>query len=258
MRHFPALGPVFLLYGLICLASIFFLSGFHVVQPLHDMDRPDFAAIEDSAARKLAFFDFLTPLIEDQNQRILKVRERLLSIQAQFEQSGEFSRRDQYYIKSWVRTYRFADEELSTEEQLTRLLRRVDIIPVAMALAQAASESGWGSSRFAQTANNFFGQWCYVAGCGIIPNQRSDDERHEVAKFNSVAASVRSYFYNINTHKAYQKFRQRRQQLRDAGKELYSKDLIPTLIFYSERRQEYLDDLYQIIRVNNLSTLEQP
>ncbi len=257
MQKSPWLGLVFLVYGLGCLGLVLFLSHYSLVDKPPVVSKPNFTEIEDSQQRKQAFFDFLTPLIEHQNQRVLAVRDRLQSIQEEFNQNGEFSQRSIRYIESLTRTYRFDDEELSTTEQLERLFRRVDTIPLAMALAQAASESGWGRSRFARIANNFFGQWCYRDGCGIIPNRRPDGAVHEVAKFNNVRASVRSYFLNINTHYAYKDFRVRRQELRQSEEKITSRKLIPTLIQYSERGQDYLDDLYQIIRINNLSSLEQ-
>jgi Bax protein len=255
-RSSHLLGFVFLMFASSCFALVIFLSQFHLVDPPVILKKPDFSQFEDSDARKQAFFDFLTPMIQDQNQRILAMRGRLQMIHEEYQQYGNFSPRSSHYIQQLTRSYRFDDEELTTEQQLDRLLRRVDIIPLPLALAQAASESGWGSSRFAQEANNFFGQWCYVEGCGVVPNQRPTGATHEVAKFANVRESINSYFYNINTYEAYQELRNRRQQVREAGGEPRSEDLIPTLLNYSERRGAYLDDLRQIIRVNELNRLE--
>ena len=257
MRRAPLLGVTFLLFAAVSLVLVFGLSDAHLVAPPLSLEKPDFADFEDSQARKQAFFEFLTPMIVDQNNRVLETRERLLSIADELEHTGRFSDRSAFYIEELVRQYRFDDEALSTEQQLQRLLRRVDMIPVPLALAQAASESGWGNSRFARNGNNFFGQWCYVTDCGAVPNKRKSGATHEVATFDSVRESITSYFFNINTHYAYKEFRDVRQQLRERGKTPRTMDLLPTLLHYSERREEYLEDLVQIIRVNNLSRFEQ-
>ena len=257
MRHSPTLGLLFLCFGITCLSLVLGLNQLHLVHAPPQLDKPDFAKIEDIATRKQAFFEFLIPLIEYQNQNILTIRQRLLKIEAEYNKSGLFSRRSRHYLQQLAGTYRLDDAELTTEQQLARLRRRVDIIPLPLALAHAASESGGGQSRFAQTAYNFFGQWCYVEGCGIVPQRRASGARHEVAKFASVADAVRSYFLNINTHTAYREFRARRQEIRTAGKRPRSEDLISTLLQYSERREAYLHELQQIIRANNLNYFEQ-
>lgn len=256
MQRFPILGFIFVAYAMLSLVLVFGLSHYRLNQPMLVLPKPDFDQIDNVADRKQAFFDFLTPMINDQNQRVLRRRERLLSIADNFQQRGNFTRQEQRYIERQVQAYRFDDEELSTEEQLQRLLRRVDIVPVALALAQAASESGWGNSRFARTANNFFGQWCYEEGCGVVPNNRNKGARHEVADFNNVRESINSYFRNINTHFAYKELRLKREAIRQSGRTPRSEDLIPTLIQYSERREDYLEDLRQLIRVNNLNRFE--
>lgn len=253
----PILGILFLVFAAGCFGLTISLSRARLVKPPVNLSKPDFSQIEDIDARKQAFFDFLTPMFEDQNRRILQVRERLLAIRDEFSEHGKLSERSQHYVKQLTQTYYLDEEELTTEEQITRLIRRVGIIPLPLALAQAASESGWGSSRFAVSANNFFGQWCYEEGCGLVPNRRIAGAQHEVAAFDSVRDSITAYFLNINTHDAYRDFRQRRQQIRASGRRPRSEDLIPTLINYSERREAYLSDLRQIIHANKLNRLEQ-
>ncbi len=253
MRKFPILGIVFVLFAAACVALVFSFTRWHLVEPPLSLDKPDFSQFEDAAARKQAFFEFMAPMLQDQNLRILKVRARLQEIEQEFNTTNTLSRRSQHYVRVLERDYLLTEEELDTEALLHRLLRRVDIVPVPLALAQAASESGWGTSRFAQTANNFFGQWCYVKGCGIVPSKRPPGAIHEVADFDSVRDSITSYFYNLNTYYAYEDFREQRERVRASGNYPRTADLIPTLLNYSERRDAYLEDLRLIIRSNKLS-----
>jgi Bax protein len=129
---------------------------------------------------------------------------------------------------------------------------RVNIIPPAMALAQAAKESGWGTSRFASDGNNYFGQWCYKPGCGLIPKARKTGKSHEVAVFNSAKESVQAYMHNINTHQAYDELRAIRAKLQKTGKPLSGLDLLQGLHAYSERGQIYVKELESMIQFNQL------
>jgi Bax protein len=121
-----------------------------------------------------------------------------------------------------------------------------------MALAQAANESAWGTSRFAKQGNNLFGQWCFTAGCGLIPQHRSEGKSHEVAKFSSPQASVTSYIHNLNSHSAYQEFRQIRASQRQQFNRLSGQQCVEGLLKYSSRGEEYIQELQAMIRVNKL------
>jgi len=259
MQKSPILAFVFLTYALGCAVIVFTLEQCHLVKQPVRVAKPDFSQIEDTDLRKQAFFEFLTPMVQDQNQRILELRDRLESIAAELAETGHLSRRSQYYLTVLRHDYLLDEEtlDLDNEALIKRLLRRIDIVPIPLALAQAASESGWGTSRFAQSANNFFGQWCYVEGCGMVPNQRASDAQHEVAKFSSVRDSVSAYFFNLNTYYPYQDFRARREQVRATGSRPTTGDLLPTLINYSERREAYLEDIRQIIAINDLNRFAQ-
>src|SRR5690606_24219440 len=129
---------------------------------------------------------------------------------------------------------------------------RVDILPSSLVLAQAANESAWGTSRFALEGNNFFGQWCWSEGCGLVPQQRHSGAAHEVQSYASVADSVRSYFMNINTFPSYLELRRTRQRLRDQGKPLDRHALAEGLERYTERGAEYVKEVRAIIQVNEL------
>ena len=127
----------------------------------------------------------------------------------------------------------------------------MDEVPVSMAIAQAAKETGWGTSRFAQEGNALFGQWTW-SGEGIKPLEADDKSTHKVMKFKLLQASVRAYQRNLNTHSSYKNFRSARAELRDKGKKLDSIVLSENLDKYAETGKEYVRVLQQIIKQNNL------
>lgn len=145
-----------------------------------------------------------------------------------------------------------AGEVLSHYEMVKELMRRVDVIPTSLVLAQAANESGWGTSRFAREGNNIFGQWCFDEGCGLVPNARGEDASHEVRAFASVDAAVRAYFRNLNTHPSYEDLRTLRASMRMQGLPLNSMVLARGLTRYSERGMDYVKELQDMIRINDL------
>jgi Bax protein len=128
----------------------------------------------------------------------------------------------------------------------------VDIVPISLALAQAATESGWGTSRFVIEGNNLFGEWCYEPGCGLTPLRRDEGRSHEVRSFTRPAQSVESYVRNINTHEKYRSFRLLREQMRKEERELSGLELAGELTQYSERRGAYVEEVREMIRFNNL------
>ena len=140
-------------------------------------------------------------------------------------------------------------------KDLSTLKVRLDEIPVSLAIAQAAKETGWGTSRFAQQGNALFGQWTW-SGNGIKPAGADDDSTHKVMKFKVLQASVKAYHRNINTHSSYRGFRGARAELRDQRKTLDSMVLSEYLDKYAETGKEYVKILQQIIRQNNLSDFD--
>lgn len=221
-----------------------------------DGEVPDFNSFDQVQDKKRAFFTFLTPMIEAENRSIQRQRQALLQIYSEYQQHSSLSRQSEKRLLRLQKQYRLDDDSLETDEVLNTLLLRVDEVPVSMALAQAAIESAWGTSRFALVANNYFGQWCFKKGCGVVPSSRPSGEYHEVAKFKTVQASVASYIRNINTHNAYRPLRVKRASLRDQGRPVSSLLLIEELDRYSERGEEYIEELQQIISVNQLTELE--
>ena len=131
----------------------------------------------------------------------------------------------------------------------------MDEVPVSLAIAQAAKETGWGTSRFAQEGNALFGQWTWT-GEGLKPKEADENEGHKVMKFNVLQASVRAYQRNLNTHSTYKKFRLARAELRDVGKPLDSIILSEHLDKYAETGDQYVDVLKKIIKQNNLKDFD--
>jgi Bax protein len=137
-----------------------------------------------------------------------------------------------------------------------RLLRRVDEVPVALALAQAAIESGWGTSRFVHQANNLFGHWTYRHDRGLVPREREAGKTHRVRIFTTLRSSVQAYLHNLNTGRAYRHLRLLRAILRENDQPLDGEHLAAGLLHYSERGQAYVDEVRTLIRSNHLTHFE--
>ncbi|WP_070971539.1 glucosaminidase domain-containing protein [Vibrio sonorensis] len=215
---------------------------------------PDFAAIDNTKEKKQAFFDFLRPGIAIENSRINKERKRLLAIQQHFE-ANYVSSEDMAYAQRLGKLYSNPIPATGIDERwLTSMLKSVNVLPESLVLTQAANESAWGTSRFAREANNYFGQWCYTKGCGLVPLKRSEGMTHEVAKFSSVQESIHRYFMNVNRNRAYRELRDIRsirdmEQLAMTSPEA-AVALSEGLLRYSERGEAYVKDLQTMIRHN--------
>jgi len=203
--------------------------------------------IIDAKTRKLRFFALLKPLAEAENARILKLRQRVSVLKRK---ARAYTQNDMQLIRKLAQNYRIPLSGQPTGVFWARLEKRVDVVPVELALAQAANESAWGTSRFARQGNNFFGQWCYVAGCGIVPTRRNAGATHEVKAFDSPGASVQAYIHNLNTTSAYKSLRGIRLHLRRAKQPLNALILASGLAGYSERGAAYVKSIQTIIRHN--------
>lgn len=217
-------------------------------KPLHNVKLPDFNSFTDVKEKKHAFFDFIRPHIEAENKKILQQRATLEIALMMVQYDEPLSSTQTKQVKTILNSYKLP----ATIDSLVlkQALRRVDIIPKELALMQAANESAWGTSRFARIGLNFFGQWCYSKGCGMVPNRRNSGAEHEVAAFKSVRAAVNSYFKNINTHAAYKQLRNIRADLRQQQKPITATQLSYGLTSYSERGEEYIEELNQMINQN--------
>ncbi|MDX1633699.1 MAG: glucosaminidase domain-containing protein [Marinobacter sp.] len=211
---------------------------------------PDFSGYDSVEARKQAFFEYFLPLVKERNREILETREKLVQWR-QRPGSVEGWSRDR--VEAIVADYEVSDFDPDSERSWQRLLRRVDVIPPSLALAQAAKESGWGQSRFARQGNNYFGQWCFEKGCGLVPRERGSDSSHEVAVFSSAEESVDAYMRNLNRHPAYSSFRALRARMRQQDEPISGAALADGLEDYSARGEKYVTRLRDLIRFNELS-----
>ena len=185
------------------------------------------------------------PLIVAENEKILADREKLKIItKKKFTTDLE---------KQWLRQKLL--EYKVKKGKIEELVERIDIIPTSIALAQAAKESGWGTSRFALEGNAIFGQWTW-SGNGIAPLDRVNNTNHKVLKFPILRASVKAYQNNLNTHKSYSKFREKRATMRDKNKVVSGLELTETLQNYAQTGSEYTKILNQIIKQNRLTDFE--
>ena len=201
---------------------------------------PNFADYQDVKQRKLIFFSYLAELLKLENQKILAERSILLQ-----------KARSSPEVKAVCLKYN-RDCDIIDDAKFHKLLTQVDVIPPSLALAQAANESAWGTSRFAREANNYFGQWCYQQGCGIVPARRKPGMSHEVRVFAHPQDSVKAYLLNLNSNKAYRDLRKIRAQQRRDKNSLSSLALVQGLSHYSERGRAYTEELEAMIIYNDL------
>ncbi len=201
--------------------------------------------IENVKKRKEFFIQIILPLILEENKNINLDRKRLFSI---INKSNNTNAEKKWLEKKY-RQYGIPSRDLSI------LKRRMDVVPVSLAIAQAAKETGWGTSRFAQQGNALFGQWTW-SGEGLKPKDAEKNEGHKVMRFNVLQASVRAYQRNINTHSSYEDFRLARAKLRDLGEPLDSMILSEYLDKYAETGNEYVKVLQKIIQQNNLKDFD--
>lgn len=205
----------------------------------------DMAGVAETDKRKHAFVKAILPLILKTNETIAADRARLLRLEARLDRGELVPAAEVAWLEELAGRYGIAVGNLK------ELKRRVDVIPPSLALAQAAEESGWGTSRFALLGNAIYGQWT-AADNGMVPENRSDGARHQVRAFEALESSVAAYMTNLNTHNAYREFRARRADLRARGKALDGNLLAPSLHRYSQRGQDYVTTIRTIIKANEL------
>ena len=217
-----------------------------LVKPIYFTQFPrDLDNLQSVKLKKETFIKIVLPLIVAENEKILDDREKLkILVEKKFTTDSE---------KQWLRQKLL--EYKVKRGDLEELLFRMDMIPVSIALAQAAKESGWGTSRFALEGNAIFGQWTWD-GQGIAPLKRDGDKNHKILKFPILRASVKAYKNNLNTHKSYLNFREKRKVLREKNKGITGLALTSTLKNYAQTGSEYTKILNQIITQNRLSDFE--
>ncbi|MGO2318801.1 MAG: glucosaminidase domain-containing protein [Vibrio toranzoniae] len=216
---------------------------------------PNFAAIDDVNKKKDTFFSYLRPSINIENKRITKERAFLTKVSES--SIANIDAEDLSYAIRLGKLYSLPVPSSGLDKAwLTEMFNRVNVLPEALVLTQAANESAWGTSRFATQANNYFGHWCYTEGCGLVPLQRNEGSSHEVATFSSSQESVHRYFMNLNRNRAYADLRAIRAKLAARGDDLLTTgtatELTNGLLKYSERGSDYVTDLQAMIRHNEV------
>ena len=201
--------------------------------------------IESSKKRKQLFIQIVLPLILEENERIKLDRKRLFVIL----NKNNNTESERKWLKNKLKQYGVVNKELAI------LKIRLDEIPVSLAIAQAAKETGWGTSRFALKGNALFGQWTWN-GDGIKPTGIDDQAKHKIMRFNVLQASVRAYQRNLNTHSSYKEFRKARAIQRDNKGELNSLELVDYLDKYAQTGKEYTRILKMIIQQNLLQDFD--
>ena len=216
------------------------------VKPIYLTKLPkDLKTLGDTKKKRELFIKIVLPLILDENEKILEDRKKLFKILGKnFNTVGE-----RVWLKRRFKEYKIDDHDLS------KLKIRMDIIPVSIALAQAANESGWGTSRFALEGNALFGQWTWSKK-GISPKDKDPDSSHKILQFQILKASVRAYKNNLNTHNAYQEFRETRAKLRQENKPITGLELTKYLKNYAAIGIKYIEIIESIIVKNSLTDFD--
>ncbi len=211
----------------------------------------DWRGVVPADKRKQAFVILVLPLVLQANENVFADRQRLLDITARKKKGKTLPEQDQAWLQDLAGTYG------AEADDLKELALRVDTIPPSLALAQAAIESGWGTSRFTTEGNALFGQWTMDERNAMVPRDRDRGATYGIRRFTSLAESVASYFRNLNGHKAYAKFRKQRAALRAKAKPLDGTVLAKYLTSYSERGADYVEAVQRIIASNQLASLDE-
>ncbi|OEF30197.1 glucosaminidase domain-containing protein [Vibrio rumoiensis] len=238
-------------------AILSFWAVYYVQNHMNTSPKEEIAEESESTdvnTKKAQFFDELNIGIKKENERVEAERSQLLEIKTSLS-DNDISKKQINMATGLAELYSNEIPEAGIDQAwVEEMLLRVNVLPEALVMIQAANESAWGTSRFAEEGNNFFGQWCYTEGCGLVPLQRVEGATHEVAKFDSPQESINAYFMNVNTNSAYEKLREIRAKLALENKDLKSEEtaiaLTNGLLSYSERGQAYVNDLQTMIHHN--------
>ena len=216
------------------------------VKPIYLTKLPkDLKSLGDTKQKRELFIKIILPLVLSENEKITEDRKKLFKLlNKNFNTAGE-----RVWLKRRFKEYKIDDQDLS------KLKMRMDIIPVSLALAQAANETGWGTSRFALEGNALFGQWTYSKK-GISPKNQDPDKTHKILQFQILKASVRAYKNNLNTHNAYREFREARAILRQDNDQIIGLHLTKYLKNYASIGMKYVVILEDIIVRNSLTDFD--
>ena len=206
------------------------------------------------ADKKRLFFRLIAPVVLRINEIILEDRDRAKELTERLAEGQRVRPEDQAWLTELAAKYKVLEStgKRLNSDAFAELLMRVDIVPASLSLAQAASESGWGTSRFAAEGNSLFGQWTWGKGLKPTEQRTSKLGDYRVAAFDSTAQAAYSYALNLNTARAYRGLRLKRADLRRQSLRISGTVLAETLVNYSERGQAYVDDLKALMRENRL------
>jgi Bax protein len=224
---------------------------YNIAAPKADGNNLSYHGVVKNDSRQ-RFILFILSNTEIVNGEIADQREGLIEAYRNFNEGLPVSFATRYWLNELALQYDVKNPDFTQENTWQTLLNRVDVVPPSLVIAQAINESSWGTSRFATEGNNYFGQWCYSAGCGLIPSQREPGQFHEVRKYPDSLASVASYINNLNTYYTYQAFRDQREAMHLAGREIDGLQLCATLSHYSQIRGAYIERISDIINQYNL------
>lgn len=213
-------------------------------------------AVRDAKRKKRLFTSALLPIVLRANELIIADRGRLFELRAKLENQLPLRRAERQWLSDKARQYRIKRRSNFRTQDIDILMYRVDIIPPSLALAQAAMETGWGTSRFAQAGNALFGEWVWGEGDGLMPLNRDEGKTHKIKKFEYLLDSVASYMTNLNRHPSYEDLRRRRAELRELNIPITGAALAPSLVSYSERGADYVSGILSIINYNDLDGLD--
>lgn len=207
--------------------------------------------------KKRIFFRSLAPMILHANEMIMEDRARLEKNITAFKLNNAVNENEEVWIRNLAGLYKTdLNEGGLTLDNLNELHKKVDIIPASLALAQAAAESGWGTSRFADLGNAVFGQWAWGDDAMVPKEKREHLGNYGVAAFGTIQESVSSYMLNLNRHYAYSDLREIRAQMRADGKEVSGYELAEGLLRYSEKGESYVKTLRSIMDYNQLRVVD--
>ena len=210
----------------------------------------DLKDVRETRVRKTLFFKTVLPLILQVNEEILRDRRRLWRLHYQRGLGQKLGPADRLWLMVMAERYNLKNGAIGN------LLKRVDIVPPSLALAQAAEESGWGTSRFVREGNAVFGQWTFSDTGNLVPGRRDEDKTHKIRAFPSLLESVRAYAHNLNTHAAYRQMRRIRHGLRLKGAPLKGPLMIHDLKSYSQRGEKYVETIRVLIEANKLQRFD--
>ncbi len=213
--------------------------------------------LADARAKKRLFISTMLPIVLRSNELILLTRGRIMAIRNKLEDQIPVTESETKWLTAQARKYRLHRQSDFRTLDMDILLYKIDVIPPSLALAQAAMETGWGTSRFAQSGNALFGEWVWGEDAdGILPERREEGKTHKIKKFDHLLDSVTSYMTNLNRHPSYEDLRRRRAELRELNITVTGAALAPALVDYSERGADYVSDILSIINFNDLDGLD--